>query len=190
MAGLAPSFDPRCIVISARAPLQVGPFAWAWLDVTFTPDGPVIDADQAREAWLGMARFVREAVAAYEADPHRVFLGGFSQGGIVALMTMLTAPELLAGAFCMSGRLPPEVLPHAAAPDRLAGKPVLIVHGWQDEVLGIAYAREARRRLADLPVDLTYRELELGHTTSEESIAAVARWLTDRLDAMDPPGGG
>jgi phospholipase/carboxylesterase len=188
MAGLAPAFDPRCLVLSARAPRQVGPFSWAWLDVTFMPGGPVIDAEEARQAWLAMAAFVDEAVDAYGADPRRVFLGGFSQGGILALMTLLTSPERLAGAFCMSGRLAPEVLPHAAPPDRLAGKPVLIVHGRDDDVLGVTYARDARRQLAELPVALTYRELDLGHTTSPESVEVVAAWLTDRLDALDPAG--
>lgn len=188
MAGLAPRFDPRLVVISARAPIPVGPFSWAWLRVDFTPSGPMIDAAEARQVWLAMAAFVAEATRAYDADPAQVFLGGFSQGGIVSLMTMLTTPERLAGAICMSGRLPAEVLPFAVSAERLAGKPILIVHGRADDVLAVEYARTARRLLSELPIDLTYEELEFGHTTTPESIDLVSGWLSARLDAISRRG--
>jgi phospholipase/carboxylesterase len=183
MAGLTDAFDPRFIIVSARAPIEVGPFAFAWLNVEFTAHGPVIDEAEARAGWLGLGAFVDEAVAAYDGDPRRVFVAGFSQGGIVALAMMLTAPERLAGVVCMSGRLPPEVLPHVVAPDRLRGKPVLVVHGVDDDVLGVQLARGARAILEGLSVDLAYREFDLGHTTSPASLAVVSDWLTERLSA-------
>jgi Predicted esterase len=181
MASLASSFDPRFVVISVRAPIMLEPFAFAWFHVTFTERGPVIDAEEARAAWQTMARFIDEAVGAYDTDPTRVFLAGFSQGGILALATMLTAPELVAGAVCMSGRLPPEVLPHVASDLRLQGKPVLIVHGTGDETLGVEYGRSAYATLKSFPLELEYREFEMAHTTTPESLSAVSAWLTARL---------
>jgi phospholipase/carboxylesterase len=181
MAALSAWFDPRFIVISARAPIELEPFAFAWLHVTFTPDGPIIEGDEAIAACRDAAAFVDEAVVAYGADPARVYLAGFSQGGILGLGTLLTAPEKVAGAVCMSGRLPPELLPHVASPDRLRGRSVMLVHGVDDQTLGIAYARSARAILETLPLDLDYREFDMGHTTTDESMAAVAGWLTARL---------
>jgi phospholipase/carboxylesterase len=182
MTAISDEFDPRFLVVSARSPIQLERFAFAWFHVTFTPAGPVIDGNEAEAAWLRVTRFIDEAVAAYDADPRRVYAVGFSQGGIVALATMLTAPERLAGAVCMSGRLPPEVLPHVVAPVRLRDKPILIVHGVDDDVLGVEFARSARAVLETLPVDLAYLEVEMGHTTTPESRAAVSSWLTRRLD--------
>lgn len=183
MAALAGSFDARFLVLSPRAPIELKPFAFGWLNVTFTAHGPVIDGDEAIAAWTGMAAFVDEAVEAYRADANRVFLAGFSQGGILALMTLLTAPERVAGAVCMSGRLPGEVLPHVAPPDRLRGKPALIVHGREDQTLPIEYGRAANGQLRRLQLDVEYRELDLGHTTTDASIALVSAWLSARLDA-------
>jgi phospholipase/carboxylesterase len=185
VAGLADAFDPRLMIVSARSPREVGRFAFAWFDVTFTPDGPIIDGDQAQQAWQHLSSFVDEAVAAYGADDRRVFVAGFSQGGIVALSAMLTAPERYAGVVCMSGRLPPEVLPFLAQPERLGDKPILIVHGVHDDVLGIDFARSARAILATLPVSVSYQELDLGHSTSPESIDIVGTWLTDQLDRLE-----
>ena len=181
MAALMEWFDPRFIVVSARAPIELEPFAFAWLHVTFTPDGPIIEGDEALAACRDAAAFIDEAVAAYGADPDRVYLAGFSQGGILGLGTLLTAPDKVAGAVCMSGRLPPELLPHVASRDRLRDRSVLLVHGVHDQTLGIAYARSARTFLETLPLDLDYREFEMGHTTTDESMAVVAAWLTARL---------
>jgi phospholipase/carboxylesterase len=182
MALLADAFDPRFLVISARSPIQVAPFGYAWFHVTFTPDGPVIDGEEAAAGWRRVTAFAGEAATAYGADPDRIFLAGFSQGGIVSLAALLTAPEQFAGAVCMSGRLPPEVLPHVAADDRLHGKPVLLVHGTADETLPIVFGRRARTALEGMPVALDYREFEMGHTTTPDSIGYVADWLRARLD--------
>jgi phospholipase/carboxylesterase len=183
MAALAPSFDPRFLVVSVRSPLELGPYAFGWYPVDFTPDGPLIDVAEARAGWDRAVAFIDEAVDVLGADPERVFLAGFSQGGIVSLAAMLTAPEKVAGAVCMSGRLPPELLPFAAEPDRLRGKPVLIVHGTRDGTLPVDYGRRAAATLAGLPLDVEYRELDLAHTTSPESIALVDDWLAARLGA-------
>lgn len=182
MAALAPAFDPRFVVVSARSPIVLGPNAFGWFHVSFTPQGPMIDAAEAEAGWKLLTRFVDEAVAAYGADPARVYVGGFSQGAILSLAALLTAPQKIAGAVAMSGRLLPEVLPHAAAPDLLREKRVLIVHGEADEKLVVHLARWARERLAAFPLDLTYRELPMGHTITEESLALVTAWLSSTLD--------
>jgi phospholipase/carboxylesterase len=186
MASRAAAFDPRFLVISARSPLVLGPSSFGWFHVTFTPQGPVIDRDEAAAGWAHVARFIDEAVAAYDADPAHVYVAGFSQGAIMALAALLTAPERIAGVAAMSGRLLPEVLPYAAAPERLEAKPVLIVHGVFDKKLGIHYARWAREQLARFPLALTYRELPVGHTISPESLDQVASWLSAQLTAGAP----
>ena len=150
--------------------------------MTFGPEGPVIDRAEAEAGWHHVARFVDEVVAAYDADPTRVFVGGFSQGGIMALAALLTAPEKIAGAVVMSGRLLPEVLPHATLPEALRDKPVLIVHGTRDEKLGVHLARWAREQLARFPLALDYRELPMGHQVTPESLAEVTAWLSAALE--------
>jgi phospholipase/carboxylesterase len=183
MAALAPEFDPRFIVVSVRSPVEIGPFAFAWYPVDFTPEGPEIDAEAARTGWERLNAFIDEAVGRLDADPTRVFVAGFSQGGILSIATVLTAPERIAGAVCMSGRLPPELVGHAVGPERLRGKPLLIVHGSRDRTLPVEYGRQAQRALSSLPLDVEYREFDIGHETSPQSIDYVSAWLSVRLDA-------
>lgn len=185
MGALAPSFDPRFVVVSARSPIALGPGAFAWFHVTFTPNGPVIDAAEAAAGWARLAAFVDECVAVYDADPARVYLAGFSQGGIIALATLLTSPDRIAGAVSMSGRVLPEVLPHAGPTVTLVGKPALVLHGVRDDKLPVAFARNARERLTALGLTVGYRELDMGHEITQESLNEATSWLTARLDAAD-----
>jgi phospholipase/carboxylesterase len=59
----------------------------------------------------------------------------------------------------------------------------MVVHGVQDTVIPIAHGRQMRDELSRLPVDLTYREYEMAHHVTPESLGDIAAWLTDRLDA-------
>ena len=154
--------------------------------MSFTLQGPVTVAEKPEAGWSRLARFIEEAAAAYSAGPARVFLAGFSQGGIMALATLLTAPERVAGAIPMSGRLLPEVLPHAAAAEALRDKPALIAHGTADEKLGIHLARWAGEERARLPIARAYRELPMGHTITNESLNVVTSCLTATIDAAHP----
>ena len=58
----------------------------------------MIDEAEAERGWQMLGEFVDAAVERYGADPARVFIGGFSQGAIMAMATLLTAPSKLAGA--------------------------------------------------------------------------------------------
>ncbi|MBI3762868.1 MAG: hypothetical protein HY260_13550 [Chloroflexi bacterium] len=180
--GLAPHLDGRFLVVSARAPNTLGPGSYAWFHVEFVAGAPSINPEEAEISRVVLLRFIDELVAAYGADPMRVFLMGFSQGAIMSLSLALTRPDKLAGVVAMSGRILPEILPVMAAPDALTGLPILVVHGTADNVLPIHYGRASRERLATLPVALTYREYAMGHHVSQESLADVTAWLKERLD--------
>lgn len=182
--GLAPYLDGRFLIVSARAPHVYGAWGgYAWFEIEWRPNGIEIDRQQAEASRQLLMTFIGEVVAAYGADPSRVYLMGFSQGAIMSAMVTLTRPDLVAGAVLMSGRIPPEVRPMLAPPEQLAGKPILVTHGISDTVLPLAYGHASRDLLASLPVDLTYKQYAMGHEVSAESLADVAAWLQQRLDA-------
>jgi phospholipase/carboxylesterase len=180
--GLAPGVDQRFLVVSARAPVALGDGQFGWFRIERTPAGLSMDHAGARESGALLARFVGEAVERYGADPTQVYLGGFSQGAIMALGLALTQPERVAGIVAMSGRLPPPDTIAMASPARLAGLPIMVVHGTEDPVLPIEHGREARDVLSRLPVELTYREHPIGHYSTPQSLVEVAAWLSARLD--------
>ena len=180
--GLAPFLDGRFLIISVRALNTLGPGSYAWFDADFTPQGPVINPEQAEASRKTLITFLKEAVTAYGADPKQVYLMGFSQGAIMSASVALTQPELVAGAVLMSGRILPEIRPLMASNEELSGFPFLVVHGTVDMVLPITYGRASRELLSSLPVNLTYHEYPMGHEVNQESLSDVTAWLTEQLD--------
>jgi len=182
--GLAPFLDKRFLIISLRAPNTLGPGSYTWFEADFTPQGPVINPEQAEASRKTLITFLKEAVTAYDADPKQVYLMGFSQGAIMSASVALTQPELVAGAVLMSGRILPEIQPLIASNEELSGFPFLVVHGTADMVLPITHGHASRELLSSLPVDLTYHEYPMGHEVSQESLSDVTTWLTEQLDKV------
>src|SRR5947207_8629985 len=180
--GLAPFLDERFLIISVRAPKTLGPGSYAWFEVDFTPQGPVINPEQAKASLKTLITFLKEAITAYGADPKQVYLMGFSQGAIMSASVALTQPELVAGAVLMSGRILPEIRPLIASSEELSDFPFLVVHGTADMVLPITHGRASRELLSALPVDLTYHEYPMSHEVNQESLSDVTTWLTEQLD--------
>ena len=180
--GLAPFLDKRFLIISLRAPNTLGPGSYAWFEADFTPQGPVINPEQAEASRITLITFLKEAITAYGADPKQVYLMGFSQGAIMSASVALTQPELVAGAVMMSGRILPEIRPLIASNEELSGFPFLVVHGTADMVLPITHGRASRELLSSLPVNLTYHEYPMGHEVNQESLSDVTAWLTEQLN--------
>ncbi len=180
--GLAPFLDKRFLIISVRAPNTLGPGSYAWFEADFTPQGPIINPEQAEASRKTLITFLKEAITAYGADPKQVYLMGFSQGAIMSASVALTQPELVAGAVLMSGRILPEIQPLIASNEELSGFPFLVVHGTVDMVLPITHGRASRELLSSLPVNLTYHEYPMGHEVNQESLSDVTTWLTEQLD--------
>lgn len=181
--GLEPALDPRFLVVSARAPLAMGPGAYGWYPVEFLPGGGFRIDPSAQEASRRLlAGFVDEVIAELGADASGVHLLGFSQGAMMALSLALTHPDKVARFVAMSGRLLPQVQASARPQAELASLEGLVVHGTLDPVVPVAYGRETRDGLAKLGVRHEYREYRMGHQVSDESLADVTAWLSQRLD--------
>src|SRR3712207_2882927 len=62
---LAPYLDRRLLLVSARAPLVLGPGAFGWFNIEFTPQGIVADLDEARQSYQTLLEFIAELLETY-----------------------------------------------------------------------------------------------------------------------------
>jgi phospholipase/carboxylesterase len=101
----------------------------------------------------------------------RTVLGGFSQGGAMALDLGLTLP--LAKIFSLSGYLhfQPESQPQEIAP-------ILLVHGSQDMVVPVRMARQAQAELQMIGATVQYQEFPMGHEIPPMVLAKLREFLT------------
>jgi len=179
---IAPYLDERFLVVSPRAPITLSMMSYAWFNLGFTPQGIAVDAAEIETSRQALHRFIPEVVEAYQCDPAAVYLAGFSQGAMMSLAVALTFPGTAAGVVAMSGRLLPQTLAQITDKEALLGLPVFVAHGTRDQVVPLSHGRETRARLSELPVELTYREYNIAHEISAESLSDVTRWLTAQLD--------
>jgi len=182
LLGLAPSLDPRLLVISARAPF---PFqqggGYAWYDVI---EVGVPHPQMFAESYDRLAKFVDEIAGGYPANPVCVFLLGFSMGTVMSHAIALTQPAKIAGVVAHSGYLPPvEELNLRFRLGDLKGRAWFVAHGVYDPIIPIRFGRETRDLLKDTGADLTYKEYPITHQISQRSLDDLSAWLTARIDA-------
>ena len=95
-----------------------------------------------REETLASAKYIDsivDGVVAEGIDPSRIIVGGFSQGGVVALTAALRSDKKLAGCAALSTYLAMRDDYPAALGQHAKSLPVFLAHGTADQVLRYEY---------------------------------------------------
>lgn len=174
---LADKLPDEFLVVSVRGPLTFGPQSFAWFQVDFGSGRPVINEKQAEDARIAILKFIEDLKTVEHFDSKKVYMMGFSQGGIMSYSTALTAPDKIAGIAVMSGRLLPEVKPLIANQKELAKLKIFISHGKNDEVLTYQFALDANQYLNTLRLQPEFHSYEERHTVNEEMLRDATNWL-------------
>lgn len=160
-------------IICPQGHFPMGGGRYAWYNVDFSTGKPVYSVQQEKESRELIRQFVAEMKVKYQLD--EVYLGGFSQGGIMSYTIGLSDPGLVKGIIILSSRILEEVKPVL-----VNQAPVLqafVAHGRQDGTLGIHYAREAKEYLEGMHVLISYHEYDMGHQINEQVLTDLNRWL-------------
>lgn len=178
---LAARLDPRFTVVSLHAPHPYPP-GFAWFRIDFRPGARVVpDGRQAAAALADLTRWLAAAPARLGTDPARTFVLGFSQGAMMSLGVVVTAPERVAGVVALSGRGPDGLFETTASSDAIARVPLLVAHGTRDDLLPVEEGRRVRDTFAPRARDFRYHEFDGGHGIEPDELTIVARWLASRL---------
>ena len=153
-----------------------------WFDIIgLSPDDPV-DAEGIHQA-VRQARELIDAERDSGVPAERIVIGGFSQGGVVALHTALRYPERLGGVLALSTWLPlREELAREYSPEAL-NTPIFMGHGTHDDLVRPASAERARDALlAAGCADLVFNTYPMAHTISMEEVKDMRTMLMQHLD--------
>jgi phospholipase/carboxylesterase len=107
----------------------------------------------------------------------KAVIGGFSQGGVMAYALGLDGGRPRpAGILAMSSFIPTV---EGWAPDLAAREdlPVCIAHGELDPVIPVEFGREARDRLTEAGLEVTYHESRMPHTIDPRVMPEIADWV-------------
>lgn len=159
--------------------INMGMVMPSWFDIRAIGPGSQDEAGIRRAAhWIDelIAREVERGVPA-----GRIVLGGFSQGGALALFTGLRYPQALAGVLCMSAYLPLAETLDSEASIANRGVPIFGAHGTADPLVGVELGRGSRDRLVAAGYAVDWREYPMAHEICGEELQDIGRWLAGVL---------
>ena len=168
-------------VLSVRAPERMaGPDSYTWYDLDLSAGGlhaSQPDPDGFRRSLDLVHEFVEEAIDAYDLDPERIGLLGFSQGAITGLSALIERPESYRWVVALNGYLADT---HEAAVENADGKPIFIGCGLADRVIPPARAEHAAEALESGGAAVRFETYDVGHGTTPAEITDVLEWLEGR----------
>ncbi|MGM0685287.1 MAG: alpha/beta hydrolase [Halobacteriota archaeon] len=168
-------------VISLRAPdpLQGG---YTWYDLDLSAGGleeSQPDAADFRRNLDLVAESVEAATEAYDIDPDRIGLLGFSQGAITSLSLVLEEPDRYAWVVALHGYLAEA---HAGLdPDGIEGKPVFVGAGAGDRVIPESRSAAAANRFEEIDAAVTRGSYPGGHGIGQEELADVVAFVESQV---------
>lgn len=110
-------------------------------------------------------------------EPQKIILAGFSQGGAVALYTMLRYPQALGGCMALSTYLPFMSLSKQDMSPTAKQTPVFWGHGSQDTVVPKDLGIMSQEHLLDLGFSIEFHTYEMPHSVCAEEVIDISRWL-------------
>ena len=112
---------------------------------------------------------------------HNIVIGGFSQGGALALHFACHSREPLAGVLALSAYLP---LRHTFGQLPLQKLPVFLSHGIHDEVIPLNYAETTHRILKQHQFVVDWNTYPLGHALDAQVVHDINCWLNQRWQSV------
>jgi phospholipase/carboxylesterase len=161
-------------------PIRVG-HAW----YLYTGDQQAF-ANSLAESEQALWPLIDDAIEALGADPQRLYLCGFSQGAYLAHCVAVRTPQRVAGWIAQCGRLKTEFLKARLA--AVAGKPVLLQHGRDDEALPPRASEDSAAALVEHGARVTLRLYAGGHEITREMVTDLGAWLADMTVDDGQPG--
>lgn len=181
--GLASFLDERFFIASVQAPFALPYGGYAWFELILEPNKPMgYNAKQFEQSREMIFESIDEIIAERDLDADRVYLCGFSQGSMMSMSCLLQNPKKFAAVVAMSGRAITEMISADSDLSDFKDFPILVTHGIYDPVLPIENGRATKEILSRLPVNLEYKEYEMAHEISPESLRDVTDWLSLELD--------
>jgi len=157
----------------------------SWFDIHGLEDDSPVDLRGLKVASEAIRGLIDEEVS-NGIKEDRIVLGGFSQGGALALFTHLTMTSCLpslAGVAAFSTWLPP-VNGHEKLVSNTTQTPILQCHGSADEIVPFRRGQQTFKLLQTINSNVTFKEYRgMGHHSSMEEMEDLRAFL----DQVIPP---
>ncbi|MEN8123754.1 MAG: alpha/beta hydrolase-fold protein [Bacteroidota bacterium] len=178
----ADELPDELLIISARAPLNMGFGSYAWYSIHFNNDSKNFsDIAEAKEALNKIDYFIKEIKQEYKVNTNNIFLLGFSQGTILSTAFAINNPDKIQHVIALSGYVNPQLLVDNIDKNIYKNLDFFVSHGTVDQVIPVNWARKTPGFLNNINIKNIYQEYHVGHGVAPQNFYDLNKWIKDRL---------
>ena len=174
-------FGDDFTIVILQAPYRMGWFSgkFSWYDWQIVDGDTTSNQEQINFSSQSVLRTIDHIVRKENLDIKNVFIGGQSQGAIMACKLASEHPRSMRGFIAHNGRLP--VVFDPVNSDDFSKLHGLVMNGKYDKVLPPKYAESIVNKFKNLGVNIDSISPEIGHGMSKESQRMIQEWINSIL---------
>ena len=183
--GLFEQYLPKTMALPGYHLLIEGPYPVPsqkrsipeWGRAWYLYDG---DQQRFRDSMETTCRFIDQSLQKLEIRKNYSIVPiGYSMGGYLAGYFWLTRPDKVMGLVSIASRIKSEWVTNAQS---YRNKPVLVLHGSDDEVVSKDRAWASGEKLQQIGIPVTMKEWRGGHKFLAEYDQAICHWMTTNFE--------
>ena len=172
-------FGDSYITVLLQAPYEM---TWSlgshrWYEFQFVNGDTISNQEQINHSINQILSSMEKIIEKEKILPKEIFVGGSSQGGIMACKLALEHPDKINGFISHNGRMPVEysTLSDNSQYSNLKG---LVVNGEYDKTFSSKYSKHIVNTLLDLGAQVNSVELKIGHNFPKAARDLINRWMS------------
>ncbi|KAI9306453.1 Phospholipase/carboxylesterase/thioesterase [Cunninghamella echinulata] len=154
-----------------------------WFDITGLDKSSLNDEDEKGmlDSLTSINQIIRQEVE-NGIPSERIIVGGFSQGGVMSLLTGLTSEYKFGGVIGCSCWLALAEKMKTMGSEANKKTPVLMCHGTADNVVQYQFGKESSEALKNYGYDVTFKSYSgLAHSASPQELRDISDFIKARL---------
>ena len=173
LVDIAPMINQKdFIYIFPNAPFEINSGfnqkAYSWFDFD--------NLNEIKESEKILENTIEESLGLFNIDKDKIYLGGFSQGGMMAMHADIIHQNLFSGLLILSSTIISQIDLNI---DLSINPRVFLAHGVNDSIISINQGQETHRKLISKGLNVEDHEYEMGHQIIEKEIIDIKSWLSE-----------